>query len=181
MAPGPTQKLTANYHLPRNVCVYKVDLGALAERTLPVVHTTHVCAQVQQSGRGRSIKPGLRSSATPPCADLSHLLCYVPRPYIPPKTTSWGTTPMHYLGYDFLFLWLEQPSPPTCRTLCLRKVGVGVQSCWFGHAPHTLSSQHTLLTKYILCMPQAWLQRYNYKLLFLSINMRQAQELIGHE
>merc|ERR1711935_1244403 len=51
----------------------------------------------------------------------------------------------------------------------------------YHHAPHTLSSQHTLLTKYILCMPQARLQRYNYKLLFLSINMRQAQELIGHE
>merc|ERR1719162_2684204 len=39
-----------------------------------------------------------------------------------------------------------------CPTLCLRKVGVGVQSCWFGHASHTLSSQHSLLTKYILCI-----------------------------
>lgn len=144
-------------------------------------------SQVQQSGRGRSIKtwafvhpqhcPVVWS--VPP----SLLTCHA-HLYPCPKTTTWGTaTPMHYLGYDFLFLWLEQPSPPTCRTLCLRKVGVGVQSCWFGHAPHTLSSQHTLLTKYILCMPQAWLQRYNYKkkLLFLSINMRQAQELIGHE
>merc|ERR1712203_1033826 len=83
----------------QGMCVYKVDLGALAERTLPVVHTTHVCAQVQQSGRGRSIKPGLRSSATPPCADLSHLLCYVPRPHIPPKTTSWGTDHAHALPW----------------------------------------------------------------------------------
>jgi hypothetical protein len=37
--------------------------------------------------------------------------------------------------------------------------------CRFGHAPHTQNSSQIqpLLTKYILCMPQAWLQRYNYK------------------
>jgi len=43
--------------------------------------------------------------------------------------------------------------------------------CRFGHAPHTQNSSQIqpLLTKYILCMPQAWLQRYNYKQPHFSI------------
>lgn len=142
-------------------------------------------SQVQQSGRGRSIKtwafvhpqhcPVVWS--VPPSLLTCHAHIYPP---------ILGTaTPMHYLGYDFLFLWLEQPSPPTCRTLCLRKVGVGCgKAAGSATPPHTLSLQQNppKLSIYYVC-PKAWLQRYNYKkkLLFLSINMRQAQELIGHE
>lgn len=140
-----TQKLTANYHLPRNVCVYKVDLGALAERTLPVV-THYPC--VYSSGvaeRARQINQtlGFRSSATPPCADLSHLLCYVPRPYIPPQNNiSWGL-PRPCITLVMIFFSCDQSNPPhPLVEPCALGRWVWVwQSCWFGHAPHTLSSQ----------------------------------------
>merc|ERR1712051_761946 len=90
--------------------------------------------------------------------------------HIPPLTSRGIATPMHspWLSFSFLviratlpthfvepcalgrWVWVcgkaagsaTPPPHPLCRTLCLRKVGVGVwQSCWFGHAP----SPHPLL------------------------------------
>jgi len=97
------------------------------------------------------------------------------------------TTPMHYLGYDFLFLWLEQPSPPTCRTLCLRKVGVGCGiACWFGPrllpTPSPRNKTLLKLSIYYVCPKPDYNDTTTKKTtVSLLINMRQAQELIGHE
>lgn len=110
-----TQKLTANYHLPRNVCIRLTWASALAAQcTLACsTHYTHVCtagAIWRQSGaaeRARQINQnlGFRSSATLPRGMICPtFFANVPRPYIP-LPHLWGiATPMHYLGYDFLFL-----------------------------------------------------------------------------
>merc|ERR1712051_725970 len=96
--------------------------------------------------------------------------------HIPPLTSRGIATPMHspWLSFSFLviratlpthfvepcalgrWVWVcgkaagsaTPPPHPLCRTLCLRKVGVGVwQSCWFGHAPspHPSPRNKTLL------------------------------------
>lgn len=195
MAPGPThRKLTANYHLLRNVCVYKlVDLGKCLSTGLAWCSTHYPCvcsSGCSIEGAHRSIKPGAFVHpqhcpvvwSVPPSLLTCHAHVYSP-------LTSWGiATPMHSPWLWFSFLVIRATLPTHFVEPCALGRWVWVCGKAAGSAtppPHTLSSQQNPpKTKYILCMPQAWLQRYNYKkktTVSLLINMRQAQELIGHE
>merc|ERR1739842_251535 len=79
------------------------------------------------------------------------------------------------------------PPHPLCRTLCLRKVGVGCGiACWFGPRPlPTPSPRNKTLLKlsiYYVCPKPDYNDTTTKKTtVSLLINMRQAQELIGHE
>lgn len=120
MAPGPThRKLTANYHLLRNVCVYKlVDLGKCLSTGLAWCSTHYPCVYSSGcsiEGAHRSIKPGAFVHpqhcpvvwSVPP----SLLTCHA-HVYSPPKT-SWGiATPMHspWLWFSFLVIRATLPT-----------------------------------------------------------------------
>jgi hypothetical protein len=120
--------------------------------------------------------------ATPTPTAVAQANC-LPRPsHMPVHMTIPNPFVAWYFIYQISFLVIRATLP----TLVVRALGCRDDGGWYGlqvrpRPPHYPKQvQPPLLTKYILCMSQAWLQRYNYKQpnqFFSELNEKQAQEL----
>jgi len=106
--------------------------------------------------------------ATPTPTAVAQANC-LPRPsHMPVHMTIPNPFVAWYFIYQISFLVIRATLP---TLVSVRALGCRDDGGWHGlqvrprPRPHIQNSSQIqpLLTKYILCMPQAWLQRYNYK------------------